>query len=108
MTALCSAMRTPAAAAPASRPPISSPAGSATSAPTSPETTDSSSPGGILQAQPPPCAYWVSRIAVAVMSARVTTPLLFRVLDADCCYRARLYRVLHPERGLGQRVGGRA
>ena len=36
--------------------------------PDSPATMESSSPGGILQAQPPPCAYWVSRRSpVAVM-----------------------------------------
>jgi hypothetical protein len=32
-----------------------------------PATTASSSPGGILQAHPPPCAYWVSRIFVGAM-----------------------------------------
>src|SRR5215472_17153885 len=31
----------------------------------------SSSPGGILQAQPPPCAYWVSRTARSVTRPNV-------------------------------------
>ena len=38
----------------------------------SPATTASSSPGGILQAQPPPCANWVSRTAEARSEVTVT------------------------------------
>src|ERR1044072_6884168 len=49
--------------------PVSSPTSSSTSAgpvPSRPRTMSSSSPGGILQAQPPPCAYWLSRNVVVM------------------------------------------
>jgi hypothetical protein len=50
-------MRTAAASSPSSNPPT----GSRGAALVSPRTTSSNSPGGILHAQPPPWAYWVSR-----------------------------------------------
>src|SRR6476660_5544008 len=48
---------TAAASSPASRPTSRS----ASAIPVRPRTISSSSPGGILHAQPPPCANWVSR-----------------------------------------------
>src|SRR3954452_11705365 len=56
-------MRTTAASSPSSNPTTSSAFGDAGPVNVRPATTDSSSPGGILQAQPPPWAYWVSRMA---------------------------------------------
>src|SRR3954447_25203994 len=72
------AIRTTAASSPSSRPTTSSAAGSIGPLPVSPATTASSSPGGILHAQPPPCAYWVSR---TVAGALVTRPNLGAVQD---------------------------
>src|SRR4051812_26151993 len=58
-----------AASSPSSSPTTSRAAGSTGPAPVSPATTASSSPGGILHAQPPPWAYWVSRtVAGAVVT----------------------------------------
>ena len=53
--------RTTAASSPSSSPTSSSPGPAGGCGPARPATTDSSSPGGILQAQPPPWAYCVSR-----------------------------------------------
>src|SRR3712207_2722539 len=63
------ASRTTAASSPSSRPTSSSP-WPRTPGPASPATTSSSSPGGILQAQPPPWAYWVRRTASVVVAMR--------------------------------------
>src|SRR5690242_894612 len=58
-----------AASSPESSPTSSSPYASGTAAPTcNPATTASSSPGGILHAQPPPCAYCVRRVRVVRVS----------------------------------------
>src|SRR5688500_2644068 len=65
-------MRTTAASSPSSRPTTSSALGAAGPVAVSPATTDSSSPGGILQAHPPPCAYWVNRTAGALSAVTVT------------------------------------
>src|SRR3954468_24275847 len=66
------AIRTTAASSPSPSPTRSSPGPRGADSPIRPETTVSSSPGGILQAQPPPCAYSVSRR----LWVDVTTPLL--------------------------------
>src|SRR5687767_7894406 len=66
------AIRTTAASSPSSRPTTSSALGVVGPVAVSPATTASSSPGGILQAQPPPCAYWVSRIFAGAMVTRST------------------------------------
>src|SRR5688500_5932384 len=66
------AIRTTAASSPSSRPTTSSALGEAGPVAVSPATTASSSPGGILQAQPPPCAYWVSLIFAGAMVTRST------------------------------------
>ena len=51
--------------------------------PTRPATASSSSPGGILQAQPPPCAYEVSRSSRAIVPAeaygRLVAPTVFKI-----------------------------
>src|SRR3954451_681612 len=67
--------RTAAASSPWSRPTSSS--GSAGPVPSRSRTMSSSSPGGILHAHPPPCAYWVSRIAVVVMMASLARYTLY-------------------------------
>ena len=85
------AIRTTAASSPSSSPTSSSPAGSRGPAPSSPATAASSSPGGILQAQPPPCAYWVSRYVVAVTGlwcsaeayGRLVAPAVFNTVVAE-------------------------
>src|SRR5215211_3152747 len=66
------AIRTTAASSPSSSPTTSSALGEAGPVAVRPATTASSSPGGILQAQPPPWAYWVSRIAGALARTVVT------------------------------------
>src|SRR5215218_5899958 len=63
-------MRTTAASSPSSRPTTSSALGDEGPVAVRPATTASSSPGGILQAQPPPCAYWVSRMRAGAVVTR--------------------------------------
>src|SRR5262249_19156264 len=67
---------TTAASSPVSRPTISSPYAPIGSSLVRPERTDSSSPGGILHAHPPPWAYCVSRTRVdgPEVPARMTMP----------------------------------
>src|SRR5664280_29731 len=65
-TAIPPSMRTAAASSPSSRPTSRSCDGT----PTRPRTISSSSPGGILQAHPPPWAYWVSRVVVRTVVTR--------------------------------------
>src|SRR5262245_2798654 len=55
--------RTTAASSPSASPTMSSLTAPRGLAPLRPAMIDSSSPGGILHAQPPPWAYWVSRTA---------------------------------------------
>src|SRR5699024_4227718 len=78
---------------PSSRPTMSSAVGSWTGASTSPATTDSSAPGGILQAHPPPWAYEVSRAgagAEAMGPTLVTTTRRRHPVDAGPTPRAVL------------------
>src|SRR3954468_4192747 len=64
---------TTAASSPSSSPTTSSTFGAAGPVDVRPATTHSSSPGGILQAHPPPWAYWVRRMRVGAV---VTPPNL--------------------------------
>src|SRR4051794_16599520 len=93
--------RPTAAPSPSSSPTTSSAAGSAGPPRTRPATTASSSPGGILQAQPPPCAYWVSR---TVAGAVVTRTNLGASARQDDQTGASIRRPLaqRPARGVGR------
>src|SRR4051794_16281907 len=100
-------IRTTAASSPSSRPTTSPAAGSTGPVAVSPATTASSSPGGILQAQPPPCAYWVSRM---VAGAVVTGTNLGAAAGQDDQTGALFGRLLaqRPARGVGRMGPGLA